>query len=481
MKAVFHTDAWPGWGAALGERPGSLASVAGKPFLEYWLEWAVALGVDEAHLVLGDGAAEIEAYVGEGARWGLAVRYGFVRPGAPTRAYLRRSPALWADGLLYVRGPVFPQRLERSVGTVLPAEQAWTFRLRDETVCFLSRAPVRIAAFVNDGADEASAAWADLALDPLYLADIQAYYQLNMRLVGGEIERYVPPGYLNREGAYIGYNVQIAPSAELHPPLSIGNECRIHPLTVIGPRVVIGNRVIVDRQTELADCIVQDGGYVGRNLEIKGKIVSGSRLIEPEDGMTLEIEDPWLVTQLGVRRTLGDLGRAVAGWLTALPLVLVQAVPFVVLYAVIRLRRGGGAYRQAARRVRRQRVARLPLWSGAARPSVWERLFHAFSLDLFPLLIEVLRGRLWLCGHKPLHPEWDPARQQQLQAYFPAAIGYHTRRAPDAPEALDLTEALYYERYRSLAEDARILGRTLLGRLMDGLTGETPGGTAQPN
>ncbi|MBV5332423.1 NDP-sugar synthase, partial [bacterium] len=80
----------------------------------------------------------------------------------------------------------------------------------------------------------------------MLVRDIQAYYDLNMRLVKGENRRYVSQGYGGRDGASIGYNVQLPPSVELRPPFTIGNDCRFHAIAVIGPNAVIGNRVIVD-------------------------------------------------------------------------------------------------------------------------------------------------------------------------------------------------------------------------------------------
>ncbi|MCS7065055.1 MAG: sugar phosphate nucleotidyltransferase, partial [Fimbriimonadales bacterium] len=50
-----------------------LVPVANKPVLFYGLEAVAQAGIREVGIVVGDTAAEIQAAVGDGARWGLQV------------------------------------------------------------------------------------------------------------------------------------------------------------------------------------------------------------------------------------------------------------------------------------------------------------------------------------------------------------------------------------------------------------------------
>jgi glucose-1-phosphate thymidylyltransferase len=52
-----------------------LVPVANKPILFYALEAIAAAGITEVGMIVGDTAREVEAAVGDGARWGLAVTY----------------------------------------------------------------------------------------------------------------------------------------------------------------------------------------------------------------------------------------------------------------------------------------------------------------------------------------------------------------------------------------------------------------------
>lgn len=469
MRALFHVGAPIGWGTSLGHAPWCLAPVAGKPLLEYWLEWASELGIHEITIVLGDGAYEIESFCGDGSRWGVECRFGFQKEIDPPADYLRRSPHKWREGLLFINGPVFPVRLSDSTFPEPSVGSTFMLSGANGPACLLSAESAALDAWLSGGnPPEATAEWSALGLDPLILSDIQAYYTLNMRMVAGEQERYVQSGYGGRDGVQIGYNVQIPPSVELHPPLTIGNDCRFHPMSVIGPNAVIGNRVIIDRQTEVSDSILLDGTYLGCNLEISGKIISGNRIIDPAADVCIDVADPWLAAALTQRLRATDLLRAGVGWLIAFALIILQAVPFALLYPFVRS--SGGTFRTSNRLLMRNRERSVFLFSAPAPGTIATRFFQGLSLDLFPLFLQVVGGRLWLCGHQPLHPERDAELRQQVRRYYPAAISFQTRRPDHYDPAIAMAEAFYYERHASLKVDLALLARTLFGRLLDALT-----------
>ncbi len=473
MRALFHLAKPAPWSDALGAAPWSLAPVCGKPLLEYWLEWASEARIREITLVLDDGAYEIESFCGDGGRWGLDMVFGFQKETETPARYMRRSPDRWRDGLLYVEGPVFPGRLDATRPSVPDTGGTWASTGVDGPRCVVSTETDVISRWIEFGKLPSSGDdWKETGLTPRVIEDIRTYYDLNMRMVAGERDRYVRSGYVAREGVAIGYNVQIPPSVELHPPLSIGNDCRFHPMAVIGPNAVIGNRVIVDRQTEIADAVVLDGTYLGRHLEIKEKIVAGNRILAPSAGIQVDVEEPWLAASLERRVRTADVARAVVGWCIALGLALAQALPFALVYPVGRLT-GAVAFTRSRRLCARHTERRLPLCDAARADSVWARVFFGLSLDWFPLLINVLIGRLWLCGHAPLHPERDEALRRQLQRYYPAAIGLHSRRPDRTDPATLMAESLYYERYAGVWGDCRLLFQTLLGRLLDALARAT--------
>jgi NDP-sugar pyrophosphorylase family protein len=63
--------------------PKSLLEVAGRPFVDHQLAWLAAHGVSSVVLSIGHLGEQLEAHVGDGARFGIPVRY--VSEGATLR------------------------------------------------------------------------------------------------------------------------------------------------------------------------------------------------------------------------------------------------------------------------------------------------------------------------------------------------------------------------------------------------------------
>jgi hypothetical protein len=290
--------------------------------------------------------------------------------------------------------------------------------------------------------------------------------------VRGEIARYLSPGYFAADGSYVGYNVVLPPGAKTQPPIMVGNDCRLAPLSSVGPDVVIGSRVVVETQSELARCVVLDGTYVGRGLEIDGKIVAGRCLVDPESGESIEVADPWILSPLGVAATLGDGLRAVGGWLVALLLLVLQAIPFALLYPLAHA--AGGRFARKTVQGMRGKSVRIPEWRRPPQRRRRAVLFEMLGLDLFARLPLVLGARLWLCGHDPLSLPDDERLMRELPHYHPAAVGATDSVSAPPLSGLREIEARYYAGHHTPGGDLRILLAFFWRRLLGPLTRYQP-------
>lgn len=467
MRTVLHIGAARTWTRALGSAPWPLVPLGNRPLLEYWLEWSVDLGVSEVRLVLGDGAEQVEAYAGDGRRWGLRISYSFLRDDRPPLAFLRRTPALWRDGLLFLSGPLFPRRLAAS-GPVPPAADGFYLHAGpDGSLCVLCRDAAAVDRLLGGVPDPArTRPFQELGLELAPVESTRNFFQLNMQLAEGEISRYLAPGYGAADGSCVGYNVIIPPSAEVAPSVILGNDCRIGPLASVGPGTVIGNHVVIDRQADLRRCVVLDGTYVGRRVELRDKIAAGGRLIDPEDGVVLDLQDTWLLAGVPPAIPLPDAVRSAVGWTLALLLLCLQLAPFVVLYPLLRL---CGLGRLASRAVhgRRGGVQRLSVFQPSVRAHepFLVRLFYALGLDLAPRLAGAVCGRWWLCGQEPLRAPEENALREEQTAYFPGVLSYATPRRGRSEPVVAAMEARCYAHARTLHEDARILRDAITGRI----------------
>ena len=464
MKALFLTGAPAAWAELLGPAPWPVLPAGNRPLLEYWFELCVELGARDVRVVLGEGAEEVEAFAGDGARWGLAVRYSFLRPDRAAHTFLRRDPALWSGGLFYASGPLFFRRhegysLDRWQGATLAAGG-------DHAAAFLTRDDAFVAAFAARGELGPHAAFGTVGLEPIRIGSVRSYFDINMLLVRGESRRYLTAGYSIRDDSYVGYDTILPPGVATTPPLIIGNECRFSPLSAIGPNAIIGNRVFVDRQSELAECLVLEGSYVGHGLEIRNKIVAGSRIIDPEDGSYLDVADSWVLSETSAWARTRDALRRVAAWPVALALTLLGAVPWLLVAGMMRMTRTGRlrwrSYLGACGR--RIRIAEMELTGTDDRLPA--RLWRGLSLDLWPAAAAAAGGKLWLCGQAPLCSPEEEAGLGERASYYPGA--YHMTAVLDAPPpaVLKRMDGYYYARHRSFFFDLRILVTVLVRRLL---------------
>lgn len=467
MKAVLHTEASPAWLTEGPERSWALLPLGNRPLLEYWLEACVALGIREVRLVLGAAAEAVEHYAGDGSRWGIEIRYGFLKEGQAPERFVRRSPAAWADGLLLVTGACFPRRTGADAGG-LAAGTTVCWSERDPGLGFASADPEALKVFLDGGAPPQGPEADGLGFQVVPVDSAETYYRLNMALVNGEITRYLAPGYSKEEGAYVGYNVVIPPSCRMSAPVMVGNDCRFAPLSVVGPGAVIGSHVVVDTQAELKDCVVLDGTYIGRNVDITGKIVAGNVLIDPESGFSVALEDPLLLDATGSTRRIGEFLLTLTGKIPALLLWLLQLPWFVVLGGLLVLT-GRRRFRIKSFLDVRNRPLKLPVLEGDA-PCALAGLFQALSLDRFPALCWVLLFRLHLCGHAPIAAEGSEALRKRLPRTCPAAFYEELLLPQPVPETILEIYALHYVAARSLSTDLSLLGRVLLGRLLSRCT-----------
>lgn len=464
MKAVLYTGGKQPWAGVLGDRPWALLPVGSRPLLSYWIELCVDLRITDVQIILGRSAEYIEMFCGNGEKWGLNINYSLIRAEDDPQAYLSRDVERWSDGLLYIGEALFPRRREEFTTEKMQGLfDGCCVNHEGKAAFFISRDRQMIHQFIHDkhcgqmSSDRAESA----GLDFTCIRDISHYYQLNMEIVRNEMGRYFYSGYSPRDGASIGYNVITPPSVTLIPPLAVGNDCRIGAISVIGSGAVISDHVLIDRQCEISDSIILSDTYVGRNLEIKGKIVAGNRIIDPEDGTCLEIEDPWLVAQTRPRNQMRDFLRAVFGWELTLLLVVLQFIPFVFFYTVIRLLGRGRFIGRSCWGIGGKKISVAHFVASSLEPSPLLMIFYGTSLDRFLQLLSVLSGKLWLCGQVPKLAKGELLKE--TQHYFPAVFSYS-----DAFVEIDKQmDALYYAHTRSTTADLCILHHALLHRLIE--------------
>nr|MBC7245818.1 NTP transferase domain-containing protein [Chloroflexota bacterium] len=90
--------------SVVSDRPKPMAEVKGKPFLEYQIEGIRSQGFTEIVLCIGYRAEQIQAYFGDGQRWGVHIAYAVERELLGTAGAIRNAAPLLAGTFLVCNG-----------------------------------------------------------------------------------------------------------------------------------------------------------------------------------------------------------------------------------------------------------------------------------------------------------------------------------------------------------------------------------------
>jgi len=158
-----------------GDLPKPLAPLGGAPFLARQLEWLAAYGIHEAVLLVGYGADQVRATLGDGGAYGVALDYSIEEEPLGTGGALMRA-APWVDGpMLVVNGDTLPEcdpwALERDRWEHGALGAVGLFRVEDARARGRVElgADGRIAAFVEKDEAFSGPAWVNggvYAFDP---------------------------------------------------------------------------------------------------------------------------------------------------------------------------------------------------------------------------------------------------------------------------------------------------------------------------
>ena len=114
---------------------------------------------------------------------------------------------------------------------------------------------------------------------------LQSYFEVNFILLRDDFWNL--PGYSSNSDIHTGTNVVLKHNCNLSAPLILGDNTFIEEQTKVG-NSILGSRTLIDKNTVVEESIIFDRTYVAGNLEIKRKIVTPGRIIDPFTGGVLE-------------------------------------------------------------------------------------------------------------------------------------------------------------------------------------------------
>ena len=323
-----------------GKSPGEM-TIAGKSWCRHAVELCCALKVDEIFIVDCFYYDELKYRLGDGAYWSLKLHcLAGVEAAFPSQLLERRRGALPEDDLLIFWGQVLPD---------LPDPEQLFENLRPAAE---EGDALPNGIYLLNGGRLCECVCPQHRMDTL-----KNYFDLNFRILRNP-GIYLLPGYASEPGLEFGRNVIMMPNCSITPPVVINSDSYLGRSVTLGGDVILCNEVMIESYSRLRHCIVMNYSYVGRNMSIEDKIVSGNRVIDVNSGAYVDLHDGLLVKTVKPR-PLSTY--SVAEYLIALVLTIVLAPAYLLARPFKKL------------------VDRLP--------------FFNFLLRVYPRILPVLVGR----------------------------------------------------------------------------------------
>ena len=383
--------------------PLPLICVGNRYLIEHQLEWFNDHGFKNVRLSLDDRPKVVEAFVRTGSRWGARIDYTMDPEGADLCERMRKHQIHAGDGLLLQDGGAV---LSFPIPPVLEESTAFYHQGALLPILYFAKTDFHEAldACENETV-ETFFQWAVSRLPKIHKIEVEAFYhvidgvgsflRMNKDIMDHPGTFYFK-GSQTREGVRLGRMARVASSAELRPPVLIGDGVVIQSGAVIGPGAFIGDRAYIDRHARVGKCVVGPGTYVGRYTTFQNQYVCRNYLVDLESGANIFIDDPLI---------LGDLYRPLP-WtvffsrFSGFALFIVSIAPVLLLMPIHRLLRGTWLYSE---KILNQPVRRNMKGEPDYQWGKWRRFdFGFFLFDVLPSFFDIMKGHLNFVGNPPL-------------------------------------------------------------------------------
>lgn len=283
----------------------ALLPIAGKPVIQHCVEDLWEAGIRDVLIAVPSGDRAIRGELGDGERFGLAIRYletgGQQWPGE----VLARAGLAMAPPLLVARGDVLRGRcarhlLERSAGVDGDVVHG-TIGTRSGGVALLRQRCRSVNqldwSLMGNRAHSPAGPCLELGDVGIALLDSLAdLFDACLDALDGRYAGVLPEGRA-RPGAdvWLAPRATIARSAHVDGIARVGRGAELHEQVALAGRVEIGDRCVIDDGAQLIDSVVLPGTYVGRGVRLQNAIACGAWLYRVDLGTCQRIDDPLLL------------------------------------------------------------------------------------------------------------------------------------------------------------------------------------------
>ena len=432
-----------------------MLKILNKPLIEYYIDFCVLLGIKEIRIVSDLPNSELENFLSDGIQWGADISYSLSKPGDKIDQIIKKNSEFASEEDLLLINKFIFINYDKNCKDYSFEPQSNNISLTDgsDNGIYVLRQNNAYDYLKTDTLSKCS-------LSIKSINSISDYYSISMDLLNKSSSSYVIPGYSREADVFIGQNVEITKMSEVLKPVAIGNNVRLNDAH-IGPSSVIGSNTLVDRKTTVEKSIVYDNTYIGSGLEIIGKVIIKKTIVDPASGETLEVPDKFIISGLH-KSTASIWGDKIFFWMMTLLLAILQC-PF---YYMMKYLSGAAPQSRKCRIYKDTSEIENLIFFTKGKDSFFKKMFFKLSLNKFPLLLKVLKGRIYLIGNTPLNEGDDLDILKDMSIYRPGAFTYNDMLHNETAEPFerDINE-LYYSNNAGFILNLNILTKSLLRNL----------------
>ena len=442
-----------------------MLKIANKPLLEYYLDFCKIHNIEEVRIVMDEPDTAIENFFKDGSRWGESISYSISKPGDSIDKVIHKNKSFIGDSdLIVIDGPIFIwyNKNEPDSALLTDTQHISAINVSNGNLLFIKSAHLqkdeKITAIETNTNN----------LSVTSLNSIQEYFEHNQKVLTTHRNDFYMPGYNNDEGIYIGQNVEIPRNVTITKPVIIGDNVRLKSLTSIGPNTILGDNIVIDSSTMIHDSIICDGTYIGRDLELSQKIVNKDKLIEPHSAEVVNVHDRLIISEIDTHLLYRMIYRTFH-YISAIIISIVSVFPFLLFCLFFTLTGNISFEWQDFFITHKCKTSKL-LTLRIRKKGWMYMLFQRLSLDKFPLLIQVIAGKIYTAGNTLLEDNENNGQIiRQMNKYQPAVFSYTESVAKSKIEIFEFEiNELYYSNNMSMTSDLTLIFFSLLNRLLYG-------------
>lgn len=424
----------------------SLLPLGYGAFVEHVVQACAIAGLRDIDLVASDHPELLRSFLGDGARWGLRLRWHLVRDGAAPYGFLRQGLGAGPTRLLIGHGH---QWLDARAITALLREDGVAVRLDQATAwtgwCSLvSQALASLPAHadapaLNEWMLQRAVRCGQLVQPAQFAEPGNAVNLLaqQARILDDAAMAQGPATWVRKPWGLMSPEAHVHPEAIVQGPVLVGPGCVVNRGAVLGPDAVLCHDVMLASGAVVQGSLVLANTYVSGDLTLIHAVAQGAcvqhtdwnvrNTLPSRDALLLPLQNAPVRPGMSWPRAAASRGAA-----AGLSLLLLPLWPLLALGAWVRGQPVGWRHQRSVIGFdRRQQLRSVELRSATGQG------WCAAAMGFLAALLDVAQGRRRWFGVRPRdHSQWYALRRdwQRLLSGSPVGIFHAPAWLEDANE-----------------------------------------------